>query len=113
MARVVSIEDRKIERLAAELERQMGPQIHMGSVTAPLSMVDDVDCWRRAARLAARRLGWRVRTGISERGGYVWALDIREPPPEVLEAHQRETAARLDQMISEGEAEWRRPRLVT
>lgn len=112
MGRMVSIEDRKTERLAAVLERRMAPQLHMGSVTAPLSDVADVDRWRRAARMAGRRLGWRVRTGISERGGYVWVIDIREPPAEVLEAHQRETMGRLEQMVSEGEAKWRRPRLV-
>lgn len=32
MARVVSMEDRRMQDLAADLERHMAPQLHMGSV---------------------------------------------------------------------------------
>lgn len=108
MAKIVSLEQRKTEELAAVLERHMAPLAPMGSLQVPVAKVPDVERWRRAARLAARRLGWRVRTGVSR--GYVWLVDIREPPPEVLEAHSREVMDRLDRLINETEAASHRPR---
>lgn len=110
MARVVDLERRRVDKLAEQIERQLAVLPPMSSLQVPISEVGDPQRWRRAARLAARRLGWRVATGVS-RHGFVWLTDIREPPPEVLEARSRQLSDRLDHLISEARAAHRpRPR---
>jgi hypothetical protein len=66
--RVVDIEAVRVGRLANELIEHL---CATGSVHAELADVEDLDRWRRAARRAARLLGWRVRTGVSAER--VWA----------------------------------------
>lgn len=109
MARVVDLERHRVEKLAAQIERQLAGLPPMSRLHVPLSEVDDPQRWRRAARLAAHRLGWRVATGVS-RHGFVWLTDVREPPPEVQEAHLRQVTERLDRMIAEATAAAHRPR---
>ena len=70
MGRVVDLETRKVERLADE---PLPVLRHRGSVVADSATLEDVDRWRRAARSAGRRLGWRIRTGVSRDGSRVWA----------------------------------------
>jgi len=108
VAKVVDLERRKVDKLADEIERQLAGLPPMSHLHVPLSEVEDPQRWRRAARLAAHRLGWRVATGVS-RHGFVWLTDVREPPPELLEAHSRQVMDRLDRMISETRAAAHQP----
>jgi hypothetical protein len=48
------------------------------SYVLPLSKIEDIPDWRRAAREAGRRLGVRVRTGISRDGTLVWVTEEPE-----------------------------------
>lgn len=109
MARVVDLERHRVEKLAAQIGRQLAGLPPMSRLHVPLAEVDDPERWRRAARLAAHRLGWRVATGVS-RHGFVWLTDTREPPAEVREEHARGVMDRLDRMIAEATATARRPR---
>ncbi|HEX2699211.1 MAG TPA: hypothetical protein VHM89_03280 [Acidimicrobiales bacterium] len=108
MAKVVDLERRKVDKLADQIEQQLAVLPPMSHLHVPISEVEDPQRWRRAARLAAHRLGWRVATGVS-RHGFVWLTDIREPPPEVLKAHTAEVMDRLDRMIAEARAARHRP----
>lgn len=58
---VVDLRRRRIERLADELE----PYLQRGHAVFKVDRVPSADEWRAAARLAARRNGWHVRTGMS------------------------------------------------
>ena len=109
MAKVVDLERRKVDKLADQIEQELAGLPPMSRLHVPLSDVEDPERWRRAARLAAHRLGWRVATGVS-RHGFVWLTDVREPPPELLEAHWRLVRDRLDRIISEASAAAHRPR---
>jgi hypothetical protein len=60
-ATVVDLGRRRIERLADELE----PFLRRGHAVVEVDRVPSADEWRAAARLAARRNGWQVRTGMS------------------------------------------------
>ena len=60
-ANVVDLSRRRIERLADELE----PFLRRGHAVVEVDRVPSADEWRAAARLAARRNGWQVRTGMS------------------------------------------------
>lgn len=109
MGKVVDLERLKVDKLADQIEGQLATLPPMSHLHVPLSEVEDPERWRRAARLAAHRLGWRVATGVS-RHGFVWLTDIREPAPEVLEAHTRQVMDRLDRIILEARAAAHRPR---
>ena len=66
------LERRRLDRLVEQLTRQLG--IHR-SLTLDVNYVEDVDLWRKAARLAGRRLGIPVRTGVSRDGTRVSASE--------------------------------------
>jgi hypothetical protein len=68
-ATVVDLGKRRIERLADEL----APHLLHGHVIVEVDRIDSVDEWRAAARVAARRHGWKVRTGMSRGNGRVFA----------------------------------------
>jgi hypothetical protein len=58
------LESQRVERLA----RRLLPNLRdAGQVLDPVEAIEDVIRWRRAARLAARQLGWHVRTGVSRK----------------------------------------------
>lgn len=59
----------RIERLAL----RMAP-LEQRSLTVNADELADVEEWRAAARLVARRGGWRIRTGVSAGGRRVWAV---------------------------------------
>ena len=61
--------ERLAERLAVELRRDR-------TVVSSSDFVEDVEFWRRAARLAGRRIQLHVRTGLSRDGGKVWATEV-------------------------------------
>jgi hypothetical protein len=63
---------RRDERRARKLEQQL--KAHQ-AVIYGTDEIDDVDEWRKAARAAGRRLGIRVRTGVSKDGMKVWASE--------------------------------------
>ena len=109
MAKIVDLERRRVDKLADQIERQLAGLPPMSHLHVPISEVEDPQRWRRAARIAAHRLGWRVATGVS-RHGFVWLTDTREPPREVLEARSRQLSDRLDLLISETRAASHRPR---
>jgi hypothetical protein len=73
MARLTDeLDRRRLERLAAELALELRLR---RSVTYGTDYVEDVELWRRAARLAGRQLGIQVRTGVSSDGTKVWASE--------------------------------------
>jgi hypothetical protein len=69
---VVDLRKRRIERLADEL----APHLLHGPVIVEVDRIDSVDEWRAAARVAARRRGWKVRTGMSRGNGRVFAARV-------------------------------------
>ena len=70
-ANIVDLRLRRIERLQGELS----PHLEAGHVIVEVSGVDSVDEWRAAARAAARREGWHVRTGVAG-DSHVWAVRV-------------------------------------
>ncbi len=71
-ANVIDLRHRRIERLAADLARDL----RAGHVIVEVDRIDSVEEWRAAARAAGRRHGWQVRTGMSRGGGRVWAARV-------------------------------------
>lgn len=59
----------RVERLAKGLV-----DLEFRSVVVEVDGLDDVEEWRAAARLVARRGRWKVATGVSPDGGRVWAV---------------------------------------
>jgi len=70
-----------------------------------VSKINNVDQWRKAVRIVARRHGWKVRTGVSH--GTAWAIDIRDQP----EAVRRELASTAIANLDATMAEARKPKL--
>ncbi|MGW0805557.1 hypothetical protein [Nonomuraea sp. NPDC002799] len=61
---------------------------------------------RRAARAAGRRLGWRVRSHLTDEGTLI-VIDDRDPPQEVRELAARRSADAVSAVISRAQAEAR------
>jgi len=71
-AQVVNLDRVRLKHLARLLE----PSLVSGrTVFIEADLQDAPERWRRAARLAGRINGWRVRTGLLP-GGRVWAVRI-------------------------------------
>ena len=64
--------DRRLEILVQELVNQLRTD---RGVKHGVDHVGDVDLWRKAARIAGRRLGIPVRTGVSRDGTEAWASE--------------------------------------
>jgi hypothetical protein len=71
--RIIDLERVRIERLADEIAGQL--LAHGGSILRLSTDVGDVNRWRRAARLAGRRRGIVMRTGVSEDRTKVWGSE--------------------------------------
>lgn len=71
---VVDLRQRRIERLVVDLTRDL----LNGYVIVEVADLDSVDEWRAAARLAARRNGWKVRTGFGHTHHQVFAVRVDE-----------------------------------
>ncbi len=71
-ANVIDLRHRRIERLAADL----APHLLHGHVIVEVDRIDSVEEWRAAARVAARRHGWKVRTGMGRGNGRVFAARV-------------------------------------
>jgi hypothetical protein len=69
---VVDLRQRRIERLVVDLTREL----LNGYVIVEVAEIDSVDEWRAAARLAARRHGGKVRTGLGQTHGQVFAARV-------------------------------------
>jgi hypothetical protein len=69
---VDELADRRLELLFEELTTQL--RFNHG-VKHGTDYVGDVELWRKAARIAGRRLGIPVRTGVSRDGTEVWASE--------------------------------------
>jgi hypothetical protein len=67
----------EIARHRLELRvREIAEQLSLyQSVTFSTGYVEDVEEWRKAARIAGRRLKIQVRTGVSPDGEKVWASE--------------------------------------
>jgi hypothetical protein len=92
---VIDLDRRRVERLA----RVLAPRLAEGMVTASVEEIDSVEQWRKAARRAARLLGYRVCTAVSNDGEMVFAvLDIPVTPEQ-----RREAAERVSSLIFDGE----------
>ncbi len=72
---IVDLRQRRIERLAVDLARVL---VSTSYVIVKVAELDSVDEWRAAARLAARRNGWKVRTGMSNTHEQVFAARVDE-----------------------------------
>ncbi len=70
---VVDLRQRRIERLAVDLARVL---VSTTYVIVEVAEIDSVDEWRAAARLAARRNGWKVRTGIGNTREQLFAVRV-------------------------------------
>jgi hypothetical protein len=64
--------DRRLRLLVEELMVQLTDH---RSVKHGTDYVEDVELWRKAARIAGRRMGIPVRTGVSADGTEVWASE--------------------------------------
>jgi hypothetical protein len=90
--------DRLARKIAEELRTQAYSQAAVSDV--------DVEEWRRAARLAGRRLGLRVRTEVVYGFVHVSAIDVplpewvRERAQRSLEAHSRALLTSSDDLAS-------------
>jgi hypothetical protein len=93
MGRVASIERRKVETLAAQVLPALRDR---GSLMVDVEHVADIDRWRRAARLAGRQLGCRVRTGVVGEGARVWAVSLDH---EVTEGDLRRVGLAVDAVV--------------
>jgi hypothetical protein len=78
VGRVDRLERQRVERLARELASVLRST---GYLVMDTGKVEDVVAWRRAARRAARLIGWSVHTGVSRDARRVWATsdDWRRP----------------------------------
>jgi hypothetical protein len=84
---VINLEQRTVERLATELEPHFRES---GTLVADVADVGNVERWRKAARLAGRRVGQPVRTMLSSDGSTVFAfLDRPVEPGEQADAANR------------------------
>ena len=111
-AEVSGLAERRVEQLSRKIEdllRRLDAPVGQGSLTERRSRVSDVEVWRAAARRAAHRLGWKVRTGANSR--VVWMLDVREAhlDPDSVAARDRAIADRLDHMIAAASSDRSRP----
>lgn len=87
MTKAIPIEQGRVAALA----RTLRPELERsGEVLAWTADLDDVDRWRAAARQAARDMGSRVRTFVSDDGRAVWA---------VLLGHEHDPGALRDAMV--------------
>ena len=72
-ATVVALVDFRLRKLADVIAGEL--RAGQGSTIHSVDTLDDVDLWRKAARLAGRTLGVPVRTGVAPDGSRVWAVD--------------------------------------
>lgn len=73
---VTDLRQRRIERLASELARQLISKTYL---IVEIDELDSVDEWRAAARLAARQRGWQVRLAGADRVRHGRAERLRHP----------------------------------
>jgi hypothetical protein len=85
--KLIDMEQWTIERLAIELQPRLE---EYGTLVADVGEVQNIERWRKAARLAGRSLGHPVRTTLSSDRSTMFAfLDRPSQPGEQAEAAQR------------------------
>ncbi len=68
--------DQLASRRQELLVRQLMAQLtDRQSLTYTTEYVEDLQAWRKAARIAGRRMGISIRTGLSRDGMKVWASE--------------------------------------
>lgn len=72
-SKVTDLRKRRVERLADDLARELASKTYL---IVKVDDLDSVDEWRAAARLAARRRGWQVRTGFGRGRKHVFATRV-------------------------------------
>lgn len=72
-SKVTDLRQRRIERLASDLARELVSKTYL---IVEVDELDSADEWRDAARLAARQRGWQVRTGFGQAGEHVFAVRV-------------------------------------
>lgn len=93
VGKVVDLEERKARALADHLLPVLRDR---GSLLVDAADIEDCERWRRAARIAGRRLGVRVRTGVTGGGERVWAASLDH---EVSEAEMRQAGLAMDALL--------------
>jgi hypothetical protein len=78
-SKVTDLRKRRIERLAADLARELVSKTYL---IVDVDQLDSVDEWRAAARLAARQRGWQVRTGFGRTRRQVFAVRVDDEAEE-------------------------------
>ena len=98
MAKVVDIEQAKIQRLAAELLPAVRDAFaDTGMLVVPTDGLD-VEVWRMAARRAGHQVAKNVRTGITPDGSAVWIVDDSPLEGEHLAEVRRRAARTIEQL---------------
>jgi hypothetical protein len=97
MGEPISLENRRTDLLADVLDQRIAPDADF--FVQPIGEIDDLDRWRRAARLVGQRRGWTTRTGVNDR--CVWVVDEKmfdgnDPP-----LQDEKLIRQLEQMIQE------------
>ncbi len=72
---VVDLRKRRIERLAADLAKELVSKTYL---IVEVDQLDSVEDWRAAARRAARQRGWKVRTAFGLGKQQVFAVRVDE-----------------------------------
>jgi hypothetical protein len=72
-SKVTDLRKRRIERLAADLARDL---VSTTYIIVEVDELDSVAEWRAAARLAAQQRGWQVRTGFGRGKKHVFATRV-------------------------------------
>ena len=89
--RVVDLERERTRRLSSEIERELR-LTGVRTLVAAIDEVEDLGRWRRAAVMAAHRMGHRART-------YLWgrevAVELDLPVSEAEDRHAAELVASL------------------
>lgn len=95
MRRVVDLDRERTRRLAAEIERELR-QAGVRTLVAGVDDVEDLGRWRRAAVMAAHRMGHRART-------YLWGREVAvELDLPVSRAEDRQAAEMVASLLGIG-----------
>jgi hypothetical protein len=112
MPRPDPFERRRTQRLANAIEAEFKPTTYF--FQAPLSEVEDVDRWRRAARIVGRRRGWKTVTRVREDRGVVLMLNDDPALLELVDKDEegtRRAGQKLDHYLERLAREERRKKL--
>lgn len=108
MAKRDELEQRRLDQLTDDLAAIMAERLPaVGVVAVNVATIGDLDRWRAAARRAGRRLGVRVRTGVSLDGSTVYVVDNASRDA----ANDDDTVARMGDLLDDLDPRPGRPSL--